>query len=48
MADTKIPKTFKDRYAAGKALREKCPRDAHGIWTPPRRAPGPDPNGSGG
>ncbi len=41
MADTKIPKTFKDRYAAGKALRDECPRDAHAIWKPPAGRPDP-------
>jgi uncharacterized protein (DUF2252 family) len=33
--------TFKERYAAGKALREACPRDAHAIWK--RSAGRPDP-----
>jgi len=26
--------TFKERYAAGKAMREACPRNAHAIWKP--------------
>jgi len=41
MAETTTPKTFKDRYAAGKALREKCPRDAHASWKPPAGRPDP-------
>jgi len=24
-----------ERYAAGKALREACPREAHGVWKAP-------------
>ena len=31
--------TFKDRYAAGKALRETCPRDAHAVWKVPAGRP---------
>jgi uncharacterized protein (DUF2252 family) len=33
--------TFKERYAAGKTLRESCPRDAHAAWNAPsdRRDP---------
>jgi uncharacterized protein (DUF2252 family) len=27
--------TFKERYAAGKALRETCPREAHAAWKAP-------------
>ncbi len=27
--------TYKDRYAAGKALRSKCPRKAHAEWKAP-------------
>ena len=46
MKETKKPKpgaavdkpvftgAFKERYAAGKALRESCPRNAHAIWKP--------------
>jgi len=34
-------KTFKERYAAGKALREVCPRDAHAPWKPPAGRPEP-------
>jgi len=33
--------TFKERYAAGKALREACPRDAHATWTSPLGRPDP-------
>lgn len=34
-------RSFKDRYAAGKALREVCPREAHARWKAPagRRNP---------
>jgi len=39
MAETKKPETFKARYAAGKALREKCPREAHAAWKPPAGRP---------
>ncbi len=28
--------TYKERYAAGKALREKCPRLSHAEWKPPK------------
>jgi len=31
--------TFKDRYAAGKALRETCPRDSHAVWKLPAGRP---------
>jgi len=31
--------TFKDRYAAGKALRATCPRDAHAEWKAPANRP---------
>ena len=31
--------TFKDRYAAGKALRETCPRDFHAVWKLPAGRP---------
>jgi uncharacterized protein (DUF2252 family) len=33
--------TFKERYAAGKAMRQKCPRDAHAIWKPAANRPDP-------
>ena len=26
----------RDRYAAGKALRDRLPREVHGEWKPPR------------
>jgi len=45
----------KDLHAAGKALRDKCPRDSHAGWKAPRdwqrrensnlRPPGPEPGG---
>jgi len=28
--------TRKEHYAAGKALRESCPRQAHAAWKPPQ------------
>ncbi len=31
----------KERYAAGKALRERCPRDSHALWKPPANRPDP-------
>ena len=31
--------TFKERYAAGKALREKCPREAHATWKAAKTRP---------
>jgi len=34
-------KTFKERYAAGKAMREVCPRDAHAAWKPSAGRPDP-------
>lgn len=33
--------SFKERYAAGKALRERCPRNAHAIWKPSADRPDP-------
>jgi uncharacterized protein (DUF2252 family) len=30
-----------ERYAAGKALRDRVPREAHGKWKPPRNRPDP-------
>ena len=33
--------TFKDRYAAGKALRATCPREAHATWKRPAGRPTP-------
>jgi hypothetical protein len=32
--------TFEDRLAAGKALRNVCPRNAHAIWKAPAVAGG--------
>jgi uncharacterized protein (DUF2252 family) len=31
--------TYKERYAAGKALRETCPREAHAAWKAPSDRP---------
>ena len=38
-----VPKgmTFEDRLAAGKALREACPRSTHAIWKAPAGRPDP-------
>ena len=33
--------TYKERYAAGKALRSACPRNAHAIWKPSSDRPDP-------
>jgi hypothetical protein len=33
--------TFNERYAAGKALRETCPRKAHAAWKAPADRPDP-------
>jgi uncharacterized protein (DUF2252 family) len=33
--------TFKERYTAGKALREACPRNAHAVWKPYADRPDP-------
>jgi uncharacterized protein (DUF2252 family) len=30
------PRSWAERYAAGKALREKCPRSSHAAWKVPR------------
>ena len=30
-----------ERLAMGKALRDKCPRDAHAAWKPPHNRPEP-------
>ena len=32
-------KSYAERYAAGKALRETCPRKAHAGWKPPANRP---------
>ena len=29
------PRTRAEQYAAGKALREACPRETHAVWKPP-------------
>ena len=35
---TPNPKTYEERHAAGKALRESCPRESHADWkVPPNR-----------
>ena len=33
--------TFKERYAAGKAMRQKCPREVHAVWKPAADRPDP-------
>jgi len=33
--------TYEDRYAAGKALRKKCPREDHARWKPGANRPDP-------
>ena len=33
--------TREERYAAGKALREKCPRRSHAVWKAPANRPDP-------
>jgi hypothetical protein len=35
------PATLQERYAAGKALREACPRDTHAVWKAPAGRPDP-------
>jgi uncharacterized protein (DUF2252 family) len=40
-AETRSPRTFKERYAAGKALRGPCPRDAHAVWKAQAKRPDP-------
>jgi uncharacterized protein (DUF2252 family) len=32
---------FKERHAAGKAMREACPRESHAIWKPAKDRPDP-------
>lgn len=29
--------SYEERYAAGKALRDRVPREAHGDWRPPQQ-----------
>ncbi len=36
---TRSARTLKERYAAGKALREACPREAHAVWKSPADRP---------
>ncbi|HMF89761.1 MAG TPA: DUF2252 domain-containing protein [Candidatus Angelobacter sp.] len=33
----RVPRSRDERYAAGKALRQRLPREQHGEWTPSRR-----------
>jgi hypothetical protein len=33
--------TYAERYAAGKKLRETCPRTSHAVWKPPADRPDP-------
>ncbi|MBI4894110.1 MAG: DUF2252 domain-containing protein [Acidobacteria bacterium] len=37
--EAKALATYTERYAAGKALREKCPRKDHGAWKPAAHRP---------
>jgi uncharacterized protein (DUF2252 family) len=41
VAEPPTPSTraYRERYAAGKALREKCPREAHAAWKAPAGRP---------
>jgi uncharacterized protein (DUF2252 family) len=34
-----VEMTYAERYAAGKALREKCPRQSHAAWKTPANRP---------
>src|SRR5262245_29788956 len=34
-----FPGSYAERYARGKVLREKCPREAHAKWRPSSRRP---------
>ncbi len=34
-------RTYAERYAAGKALREACPRNSHAAWKAPADRPDP-------
>lgn len=36
VAMSRFAGSFKERYAAGKALRTTCPREDHAAWKPPR------------
>jgi uncharacterized protein (DUF2252 family) len=33
--------TYKERYAAGKAMRDACPRNSHAVWKPSKDRPDP-------
>jgi hypothetical protein len=35
--------TYAERYAAGKALRDACPRKVYAAWKTPAGPPGPGP-----
>ncbi len=37
--ETRTIGTYAERYAAGKALRDACPRSAHAVWKPPADRP---------
>ena len=39
--ETRTLRTYAERYAAGKALREICPRKAHAAWKAPAGRPDP-------
>jgi uncharacterized protein (DUF2252 family) len=32
---------FKERYKAGKLMRQLCARESHGVWKPPQKRPNP-------
>jgi uncharacterized protein (DUF2252 family) len=38
--DERKLRTYAERYAAGKALRDRCPRQSHAGWKAPKRRPG--------
>lgn len=40
-ASTPSHPSRKELYAEGKRLRDKCPREAHAIWRPPKDRPNP-------
>jgi uncharacterized protein (DUF2252 family) len=39
--ETRTVMTYAERYAAGKALRQDCPRTAHAAWKAPKGRPDP-------
>jgi hypothetical protein len=39
--NTRLKGSFKERYAAGKALRQQVPRKEHGGWKAPKNRPDP-------